>query len=81
MGILNSLVAVELRLCSDHLFISLHRQTNGIQSQIYRLVCCGFAGYDIVMETPDHEQVQHIFLVQFSMVGGTFVFYKRILRG
>ena len=43
-GVLKALVAVELQLCSDPLFLFPHGKTNGVQHQIHRLLCSGLVG-------------------------------------
>ena len=50
----------EVQLRSDCLFLVLHGQADGVQNQIYRLLCSGFVSDNgIVIEIPDHGQVQH----------------------
>ncbi len=62
-GVLKSLVAVELQLRSDRLFLLLHRQTNGVQDQIHRLLSSGLISHDaVVIEIPDHGQIQDTLL-------------------
>ena len=57
---MKALVAVELQLRSDPLFLTLHGQANGVQNQIDCLLCCSFVSYDaVVVEVPDHRQVQY----------------------
>ena len=54
---------MELQLRSDLLFLLLHCQTNGVQNQIHRLFRSGFVSYNaVVIEVPDHGQVQHALL-------------------
>ncbi len=54
------MVAVELQLRSDFLFLLLHCQTNGVQNQIHRLFRSSFVGHNaVVIEIPDYGQVQH----------------------
>ena len=61
--VLKALVAVELQLRSGPLFLPLHGQTNGVQNQVHRLLRCSFISYDaVVIEVPDHGQVQHALL-------------------
>ncbi|MDY3014072.1 MAG: hypothetical protein SOR61_02550, partial [Evtepia sp.] len=56
----SALVAVELQLRSDSLFLLLHGQADGVQNQIYRLLCSGFVSDNgIVIEIPDYGQVQY----------------------
>ena len=57
---MKALVAVELQLRSDPLFLTLHGQANGVQNQIDCLLCCSFVSYDaVVVEVPEHRQVQY----------------------
>ena len=57
---MKALVAVELQLRSDSLFLLLHGQADGVQNQIYRLLCSGFVSDNgIVIEIPDHGQAQY----------------------
>ena len=61
--VLKALVAVELQLRSDTLFLLLHGQTNGAQNQIHRLLGSGFVGNDaVIIEIPDHGQVRYALL-------------------
>lgn len=61
-GILKALVAVELQLRSDPLFLFLHCQADGVQDQIHRLPCPGLVGHNaVVVEIADHGQVQYTF--------------------
>ena len=58
-GVLKSLVAVELQLRSDSLFLSPHSKTDGIQYQIHCLLCSGLVGHNaVIIEIPDHGQVK-----------------------
>ena len=62
-GVLKSLVAVEAQLRSDCLFLLLHRQTDGVQDQIHRLLSSGLISHDaVVIEIPDHGQIQDTLL-------------------
>ena len=61
--VLKALVAVELQLRSDRLFLPLHGQTNSVQNQIHRLLSSGLVSHDaVVIEIPDHGQVQYALL-------------------
>ena len=61
--VLKALVAVELQLCSDPLFLFPHGEPNGVQHQIHRLLCPGLVSHDaVVVEVTDHRQVQHTLL-------------------
>lgn len=54
------MVAVELQLRRDSIFLLLHGQADGVQNQIYRLLCFGFVSDNgVVIESPDHGQVQY----------------------
>ena len=59
-GILKPLVAVELQLRSECLFLLLHGQPDGIQDQICRLPCTSLVSHDaVVVEVTDYGQLQH----------------------
>ena len=54
---MKALVAVELQLPSDFLF--LYSKANGIQHQVDCLRSCSFVGHDtVVVQIPDHGKVQ-----------------------
>lgn len=54
------MVAVEVELRSGPLFLLAHSQANGVQHQVYRLLCAGLVGHDtVVVKIPDHGQVQY----------------------
>ena len=60
---MKALVAVEVQLRSDSLFLLLHSQTDGVQNQIHRLLGASLVGDDaVVIEIPDHGQIQHALL-------------------
>ena len=51
---------MEQQLCSDPLFLLSHGQMDGVQNQIYHLLCSGFVSYDaVVIEVMDHGQIQY----------------------
>lgn len=57
---MKALVAVELQLRSDPLFLLLHSQMNGVQNQIHRLLGASLVGHNsVVIKVPDHRQVQY----------------------
>ena len=57
-GVLEPLVAVEVELRSDPFFLPLYCQSNGVQHQIYSLLCSGLVGHDaVVVEIPDYGQI------------------------
>ena len=59
-GILKALVAVELQLRSDSLFLFLHRQPDRIQYKIDRLSGrCPVSCNAIVIQIPNHGQIQY----------------------
>ena len=59
-GILKALVAVELQLRSDSLFLVFHRQPDRIQYKIDRLFGCCLVSYNaIVIQIPDDRQIQY----------------------
>ena len=61
-GVLKPLVAVELQLRSDFLFLRFHCQTNRIQYEIYGLLCAGFVSNNtVIVQITDHRQIQHTF--------------------
>ena len=61
--VLKALVAVELQLRSDRLFLPLHGQPDGIQDKIHCLLSSGLVSHDaVVIEIPDHGQVQYALL-------------------
>ena len=61
--VLKALVAVELQLCSDPLFLFPHGKSNGVQHQIHRLLCSGLISHDaVVIEIPDNGQIQYTLL-------------------
>ena len=54
---MKALVAVELQLCGDFLF--LYSKSNGIQHQIDCLRSRGLVGHNaVVIQIPDHRKVQ-----------------------
>jgi len=60
---LKVLVAVELQLRSDSLFLLLHCQPNRVQDKINRLLRGCLVGHDtVVIQIPDHRQIQYTFL-------------------
>ena len=62
-GVLKALVAVELQLHGDPLFLFPHGKTNGVQHQIHRLLRSGLVGRDtVIVEVTDHGQIQHTLL-------------------
>ena len=59
-GALKALVAVELQLCNDSLFLTLHGQANGVQNQTHCLFCSSLVSHNaVVVEIPDHRQIQY----------------------
>ena len=57
------MVAVELQLRSDPLFLLFHCLMNGIQNQIHCLLGSSLVGDDaVVIEVPDYGKVQHTLL-------------------
>ena len=61
--ILKPLVAVEVELPGDPLFLLPHSQTNGVQHQVHSLAGGRFVGDDaVVIEVPDHGQIQYALL-------------------
>ena len=59
-SVLKPLVAVELQLRSDSLFLLFHCQPNRIQHKIHRLVCCCFIRHNaVVIQITDHGQIQY----------------------
>ena len=71
---MKALVAVELQLRSDPLFLLLHSQADGVQNQIHRLFGTSLVGDDaVVIEIPDHGQLQYALLgVNVGDVGHPF---------
>ena len=62
-GILKALVAVELQLRSDSLFLFLHRQPDRVQYKIDRLSGRCLISYNaIVIQIPDYGQIQYTLL-------------------
>ena len=62
-GILKALVAVELQLRSDSLFLFLHRQPDRIQHKIDRLSGRCLVSYNaVVIQIPDYGQIQYTLL-------------------
>ncbi len=62
-GVLKALVAVELQLRSDCLFLAHRSQVDGTQHQIHRLLGSSLVSYDaVVVEVTDHGQIQHTLL-------------------
>ena len=62
-GILKALVAVELQLRSDSLFLFLHCQPDRVQNKIAGLPGCCLIGHDaVVIQITDHRQIQHTLL-------------------
>ena len=60
---MKALVAVELQLRSDSLFLFLHCQSDRVQDKVDCLLCSCLVGYDaVVIKISDHGQVQHTFL-------------------
>ena len=62
-GILKALVAVELQLRSDSLFLPLHGQANGVPHQVYCLSGRCLVSYNaVVIQIPDYGQIQYTLL-------------------
>lgn len=62
-GILKALVAVELQLRSDSLFLFFHRQPDRIQHKIDRLSGRCLVSYNaVVIQIPDYGQIQYTLL-------------------
>ena len=61
-GVLEPLVAVELQLCGNLLFLILHRRANGIQHQIYGLPGgCPVSNNAVVIQVSDYREIQRTF--------------------
>ena len=53
---------MELQLCGDRLFFSLHGKANGVQYKVHGLLCSSLVGNNaVIIEIPDYRQIQHTF--------------------